>query len=808
MWMILSAFALAIVLALSGAAEILFHGSIIKNAYAQSSPGEIINLHMNERMWNPVYSATIEVADGCRNVNTPCDWNEGTTWTTGQRPTSNSKVQLNGNVRIYNRNAVAESIGIYPGGTLSFSQNNNTKLAVDNILVFEGGTFEIGTDGSHINSAYTAEVSFSGSRDYSQDIDSHLHGLIAVGGTVSVHGRTVSEPFIRTNVEPTRNDNTVVLQRSALAAGWRNDDVIAIPTSRQCRDARNTGCSDETEDHVIESISSNGLLLTLKSSLAHDHPGARNHEGELEFMPHVVNKSRNVIFKSANPNGRRAHMLFHGRADVRIQYAAVQDMGRTNIDILSASNQKGRYPIHAHHLIGPVGLPQNVPQFLFEGNVVDFGEENELPGQRRKWGIAIHGSHYGVIEANVVDQSAGAGIVTESGSESGNSFLGNFVLRVVSGLGDTTDANLIEKSREVDTDPGDGSKLGRAGVAYWFNGGGLNRFEGNVAAAVYECIYCYGFKFDNKRNGELMFPRNKGDNPHMASQRVTRAAETCSSRIEDFSVWHHHRWGIFNYPSNNMTLVNFVIRGDVNALSNKDENVAGLEFDDYMQRRLTIINADIQNVHHGIQMSSLRDKTTEGSPLSGFNRIEDSYIVATHGINIWPQSSQNTNGVDLETGIHKRETLPEQTTIIRNTRFDLPALNDPRSVQAHIYVEDTPTLGIGNENKTNFNIRNDVWIYNYNAQSGTNLYLTTDRADYGASACDNTLANCGALFNDASYPYIARANIYPLRGGLSSRAPQSFFDAPAESPPSIPTPGPSSPQNPNPDPDPQPDAAL
>ena len=206
--------------------------------------------------------------------------------------------------------------------------------------------------------------------------------------------------------------------------------------------------------------------------------------------------------------------------------------------------------------------------------------------------------------------------MTESGEEVGNMFSENFVVRVVGGNGE----------RLHDPDPGDGSKLGRAGTGFWFNGGGRNFFHNNVAAAVVECVYCYGFKFDNVSNGTLNFPTQQGADPHMGGgQNITAVAvglnnfvgneayavpngltiwwectvfetpnDNCSSNVDSFRVWHHHRWGYFGYETNNMTLDNFTVRGDAAILSNRFENVVGIEFSDYLQRNLTIVNADIQ----------------------------------------------------------------------------------------------------------------------------------------------------------------------------------------------------------------------
>ena len=104
----------------------------------------------------------------------------------------------------------------------------------------------------------------------------------------------------------------------------------------------------------MTAISSDGRTLTLSAPLSFDHPGARDAMGDLDFLPHVVNKGRNVVFRSEDPDGVRGHVLLHGRALVDIRYASIQSFGRTDIRNLGSTNEKGRYPLHAHHLIGRI----------------------------------------------------------------------------------------------------------------------------------------------------------------------------------------------------------------------------------------------------------------------------------------------------------------------------------------------------------------------------------------------------------------------------------------------------------------------
>src|SRR5258708_21243178 len=96
-------------------------------------------------------------------------------------------------------------------------------------------------------------------------------------------------------------------------------------------------------------------------------------------------------------------------------------------------NQKGLFPIHFQHLVGPTSPQSNGRQFTLMGTVVDFGAENT--SQRRKWGITVHGSHYGLVDGNIVYRAAGAAFAAEDATETGNKWYRNFALAVAWGNG-------------------------------------------------------------------------------------------------------------------------------------------------------------------------------------------------------------------------------------------------------------------------------------------------------------------------------------------------------------------------------------
>jgi hypothetical protein len=732
--------------------------------WAQTEPGATVVTH-HETIPNPVFGSAFRVAAACKGTATPCPWENAATWAQGVTPSPNSLVIVDGRVRIGTQSAQALEVGVYPGGTLSFDPAAATRLTTGSIVVFAGGRLEIGTEAAPVQTS--AEVVI---RDlaFSNDPKQHLRGVVVVDGVIRIHGRPLAEPFLRLTAEALRNQTALRVESPATAAGWRVGDAVVIPTSAQCAKETVGTCTDQTEDRTITAISTDGRTLTLSAALGFDHPGARDNGGRIDFLPHIIHKTRTVVLRSENPNGVRGHVLLHGRADADIRYASIRSFGRTDIRDLGPTNQKGRYPLHAHHLIGPRARPANGHQFTFLGNVIDFGAENRQ--QNRKWGLTVHGSHYGLVERNICDFASGAGIVTEDASETGNLFRKNFVVRVVGGNG----------SRTEDRDPGDGSKLGRAGVAYWFNGGGGNNYEDNVAAAVAECVYCYGYKFDNVYNSAVMIPRQAGDDPHAGEgttvdsytiglRQFTRneayavpngitvwwvctefesPRDNCTSRMKDFRVWHHHRWGYFGYETNQMVIDGFVHRGDRNIIQNQHEGVTGLFLIDYMQRRTVVRNADIQGAAYAIIAPVHRDIRGSTGAENGITLIEDSYLVSGGNVDI--SAPNSTNGVS---------NLSPQTTILRFVRHSHPA------------TRPGPDVSIFGNTSQNLTVRNDVRIVDHNSSAGGNgveLYLTPGYQP--ATSCNPAIGNCAAD-QAGSYPGFTGARVYALTGPTGTSAP-------------------------------------
>lgn len=236
--------------------------------------------------------------------------------------------------------------------------------------------------------------------------------------------------MVQLSADASSGQNTINLKDAP--TGWANNDDLIITSGG------NPQASNNGEDLAkIQNI--NGTIITLQKNLK------KNHEGRLSKGLHcyVGNLSRNIIFRSPVTNiiTQRGHvMAMHNDINVQIKNAQFKLLGRTDkskvlddfiwdkwlepkvytskisalgqeiaemraVAINEVTNPRGRYSIHLHKL----GTAFGAKMAEVTGNVVW-----ENPG----WGITHHDSHANVSE-NVVYKVTGAGIVSETGSETG-----------------------------------------------------------------------------------------------------------------------------------------------------------------------------------------------------------------------------------------------------------------------------------------------------------------------------------------------------------------------------------------------------
>lgn len=286
---------------------------------------------------------------------------------------------------------------------------------------------------------------------YSWDPKQLSLGMVTMGQLEIIGKEKLNMAKLATDASSGQNS----IQLDEVPTGWKADDEIIITGGG------NASASNNGEDQV-KILSISGTTINLDSNLS------KNHEGRPSEDLHcfVGNLTRNILIKSPSTNviSQRGHvMAMQNDTNVQIRNAEFFRLGRTDKSKLlddfiwnnwlepqvftskvsalgqecaemrpipenEITNPRGRYSIHLHKLGTAFGA--NMAQVT--GNVV-----RDNPG----WGITHHDSHANVSD-NVVYDVTGAGIVSETGSETGT-WDNNLVVNIKQGhTTDPYDASL------------------------------------------------------------------------------------------------------------------------------------------------------------------------------------------------------------------------------------------------------------------------------------------------------------------------------------------------------------------------------
>ena len=344
-------------------------------------------------------------------------WSDPSVWDLGRIPQAEDKVWIQHRLDYsLPESPPLDAIGIRAGGSLHFPTDATTRIRLTNLLILPGGGLYTGQSGEPVVPEHRTEVWF---RDVAPtDVKEYGTGLLC-WGTMKVSGAPKT-PFLRAVDDVLIGTGPVTLQLNPV--GWRPGDYVLFPPTKPVQYTDGLPLGDWLAE--VESIYSiSGPTFNLYLPLHYDHPCGRNLAGSIVGRVPVANLTRNVLFASENPTGNRGHVFWTHRADVDIRYAEFADLGRTRGGTEQlAHNQIGRYAWHAHHLWGPRPDGSYRPyQYRLRGCVVR---------NATKWGLAVHDSHYGLIQDNVIFGCDEAGIALEDGSESYNYVGGNLVVRV------------------------------------------------------------------------------------------------------------------------------------------------------------------------------------------------------------------------------------------------------------------------------------------------------------------------------------------------------------------------------------------
>ena len=409
-------------------------------------------------------------------------WSNPTTWQNNQVPGAGATALIGKGISVtYDLESKARLENVLIEGTLNFAANQDTEMMVETIINGESGALNIGSADQGIAPENQTRIIFTSDRTTNAQWDPKqlTKGLLS-HGEVNIFG---ADKLDRVALASDALAGSNVLTLKEVPSGWQVDDKIVIGGTEYGWNG-NDGDNSRFQDEVltITSITGNEVRFTNdditsgnRNVLRFDHTGSR-FAGEGETSLYAANITRNVSFATENgkevPINQRAHVMLMHNPNVRVFNAGFYDLGRSDktklVDDIgemidgsqgSGTNVRGRYALHLHDM-GVEDPDGNAA--LVKGNAV-VGS----PG----WGIVQHQSRAG-LENNVVFDVAGAGIVAESGNETGW-WTENTVIKAT-GIDYQTAANQ-EDARERRFD------FGFEGDGYWVQGAGMIANKDNVA---------------------------------------------------------------------------------------------------------------------------------------------------------------------------------------------------------------------------------------------------------------------------------------------------------------------------------------
>lgn len=645
-------------------------------------------------------------------------WSDASIWSTGKVPGEGAVVRIAaGHTVTYNRvsDETIQAIGV--DGTLRFATQVSTKMKVQTILVYKHGSLQIGLESAPVAENVRAEIVFADRPlDLANDPEQWGNGLIALGH-VRMYGREFGETYLRLAKEVRAGDTVLELAEPA-AKGWRVGDVAFVPDTRQLAYAQHTprsNFSTQREFGRITAISADRKTFYLDRAMKFDHLGARNANGQIDFLPHVFTTSRNIYIHSERPSGVRGHIAFLDTANVDIRYANFMDLGRTRMDAIDntvfnadgsvahlGTNQDGRFAMHFLHLRGPWKTPANGYQFTFVGNSICWSESPSAPKDIR-WGVVLNNSHYGWISKNIIRNSGGSAFFAQSGSESYNVFEKNFVAGV-HGTGGRDNGGL-------------------EGAGFWFRGPN-NVVRDNVVTNVLGdgVEAAYGYKFYQVYAGPVKMATQKGAVPwkwvdvnkapilEFSGNEVYGATESGltlwwvgtfgstpkasgQSVIKDLKIWHVYHHMYYGYETDNVLFDGLVIRGDWSV----QDYSRGMYFGDYPTSRNVVRNADIQGMKVGIEFSDVT---------MGEFRVENSYL----------RNHYNT-AISTMWSVGGAGGLPARRIVLDNVRMDAP-IGRPLVAMKFQYRAVVPGMAGGN-----YIQKDEIFVRNHQGRAGEDFQV-------------------------------------------------------------------------------------
>ena len=409
-------------------------------------------------------------------------WSDTATWSQQQLPKAGESVLIQpGHTVTYDLDSRAVIRAIHIGGRLEFSRETDTRLECGLIKIQPGDDVSevgfdceahlapptpgakrpaliVGTQSSPIPEKRIALIRLH----YIEGMDAtSCPAIVCCGGQMEFHGAQIDRTWSK--LEKTAEPGATQVMLATPTLSWKTGDRIVITGTKreQSGNERVTGSVVEnpyTEERIITKVEQlppdpQGQSKTV---IHLNQPLLKEHYAEGRFRAEVANLSRNVIVESANPDGIRAHTMYHAYSRGSISYAEFRHLGKR--DTL------GRYSLH-FHLVGDGMRGSSV----IGASIWD---------SHNRW-LTIHGTNYLVVRDCVGYKSIGHGYFLEDGTEINNVLDGNLAIMALAG-----------KTHDRQVVPFDNND----GAGFWW-ANCRNAFINNIAAECDE----YGYRFEMKK---------------------------------------------------------------------------------------------------------------------------------------------------------------------------------------------------------------------------------------------------------------------------------------------------------------------
>lgn len=345
-------------------------------------------------------------------------WSDPTTWG-GQMPPSGASIIIpKGKTVVLDRTVEVANLEI--NGVLAFAAKD-IELRAANILV-NGGMLQIGTEESPF--ANKAMVTLTGNpADQNASLNDCGIKYLCVkgGGKLELHGSS-RDAVSWTKINGTLQAGATSMQLVSPVRWTAGSELALAPTGYD---------NGQHERLTVTSISADGLNISFTPALKYEHFGVvQTIEGKaIDQRAEVGLLTRNIIVRS-DPNtvkpfstlGKQANLYLPSElaADPKDRFGGhvmvmdgVAHIEGVTFKDLGQATHLGRYAFHWHK--------------TGEGN----GQyiKNSTVDSSYTRGIVAHDTNNVLVERNVVYNSISHNFIfSESGSESGNVFKGNFAL--------------------------------------------------------------------------------------------------------------------------------------------------------------------------------------------------------------------------------------------------------------------------------------------------------------------------------------------------------------------------------------------